>query len=46
MLDTEINKAMEEKIVAGTPLEAEKFFKLDILEPGNPGYVEPLVLEG
>jgi len=46
MLDTEINKAIEEGIVRGTPLDVEQFFKLDILEPGNPGYLEPLVLDG
>ena len=46
MLDTEINKAIEEEIVPATPLDVEKFFKLDILEPGSPGYLEPLVLDG
>ena len=46
MLDTEFNKAIEEEVVPATPLDVEKFFKLDILEPGSPGYLEPLVLDG
>ncbi len=33
-------------IVPGTPLDVERFFKLDILEPAIPGHVESLVLEG
>jgi sialidase-1 len=34
------------KIAPGTPLDVERFFKLDILEPVPPGYVEPLIVEG
>ena len=34
------------KIVPGTPLDVERFFKLDILKPASPGYLEPLVLDG
>ena len=30
----------------GAPLDVERFFKLDILEPATPGHVEPLILEG
>jgi len=45
MLDTEINAKIEE-IVPGAPLDVERFFKLDILKPANPGYLEPLVIEG
>ena len=45
MLDTELNAKMGE-IVPGTPLDVERFFKLDLLEPATPGYLEPLILEG
>ena len=34
------------EIVPGTPLDVERFFKLDVLEPETPGYLEPLILEG
>ena len=45
MRDTEWNDKMN-GIVPGTPLDVERFFKLDILEPAKPGHVEPLILEG
>ena len=34
------------EMVPGTPLDVERFFKSDVLEPATPGYVEPLILEG
>ncbi len=33
-------------VVPGTPLDVERFFKLNILEPAKPGHVEPLIMEG
>ena len=45
MRDTEWKDNVE-SIVPGTPLDVEQFFKLDILEPAQPGHVEPLILEG
>ncbi len=34
------------EIEPGAPLDVERFFKLDILEPAPPGHVEPLIVEG
>ena len=45
MRDTEWNDKTS-GIAPGTPLDVERFFKLDILEPAKPGHVEPLILEG
>ncbi len=45
MRDTEWKEKVSE-IVPGTPLDAERFFRLDVLDPTPPGYVEPLVIEG
>ncbi len=45
MLDTEW-KAKMDGVVPGTALDVERFFRLDVLDPTPPGYVEPLVIEG
>jgi len=45
MRDTEWGDQTSERI-PGAPLDVERFFKLDILEPAKPGHVEPLILEG
>lgn len=42
MLDTEW-KAKVDGIVPGTPLDAERFFRRDILEPATPGHVRDFI---
>ncbi len=44
MRDTEWKDKMD-GIVPGTPLDVERFFKLDILEPAIPGHAEAIILE-
>ena len=47
MLDTETNTQAEAAgFVAGTPLDVERFFKLDVVAPATPGTVEALIAEG
>ena len=45
MRDTEWSDQMSGRS-PGAPLDVERFFKLNILEPATPGHVEPLILEG
>ncbi|MFH0964027.1 MAG: sialidase family protein [Planctomycetota bacterium] len=46
MLDTELMKLGEKGVVQGTKLEADKFFHVDVLPPGKPAHLEPLLVEG
>ena len=46
MLDTELMDMGEGYAPSGAPLEVDRFFECDVLEPGKPGYLEPLLFEG
>ena len=45
MLDTDLMNP-DTKINGKTELEVDQYFKTDVLQPGKPGYLEPLLFEG